>query len=128
MRQEDLISVDEWLSNALMAEELSVLADDAFDETINATVRSHEGDAESIWEELTEGAYDPRRVLCALRDHHDADHQIDPLALMETFMESYDYGYAHHARFVIGNIVGHRHMSSIQTRGRGYWQRVLGNR
>ena len=126
MRQEDLISIDEELGHALMDEELAAFDEDVFDEVVDAAVRSHASDPEGLWEKLTYEAYDPKRVLCALRDHHDADGQIDPLALMETFMETYDYRYANHARFVIGNVVGHKHMRSLRTQGKRYWQTGLG--
>ena len=89
-------------------------------------VRSHDGDPEGVWETLTYTAYDPKRVLRALKDHQDADSEIDPMALMETFMETYDYRYANNARFAIGNIVGHKHMRLIRTRGKSYWRAGLG--
>lgn len=126
MRQEDLISISPELHRALMDEELAALDEDAFGEVVDAAVRSHASDPEGTWEELTYAAYDPMTVLRALRDHHDADSQIDPLALMETFMETYDYRYANHARFVIGNVVGHKHMRSLRTQGKRYWQTGLG--
>ena len=128
MRQEDLIEIDDNLRRALLAEELVAIDDDAFDETIDGAVRSHAGDPEGTWEMLTYDAYDPKKVLRALRDHHDADAEIDPIALMETFMEVYDYRYAHYARFTIGNIIGHKHMVLIRTRGKRYWQIGMGQR
>jgi len=105
-----------------MDAELAAFEAAAFDEVIEATVRSHAGDPEEVWEKLTYAAYDAKRVLRALKDHHDADSQIDPMLLMETFMHHYDYRYANHARFAIGTIVGFNHMRIIGTKGKGYWQ------
>lgn len=122
MRQEDLIAVDEELSRSFMDEEYAASDDAVFDEVIDAAVRSHEGDPEDMWEMLTYTAYDAKRVLRALWHHHDADSQIDPMLLMETFMHHYDYRYANHARFAIGTIVGFNHMRIIGTKGKGYWQ------
>ena len=122
MRQEDLIQVHEDVYRTLMDEELAAFEAAAFDEVIEAAVRSHAGDPEDMWEMLTYAAYDPKKVLRALRDHHDADSEIDPMSLMETFMHAYCYPYANQARFAIGTIVGFKHMRIIGTKGKGYWQ------
>jgi hypothetical protein len=127
MRQEDLIEINEDVSRALMNDELAAFDDFAFDEVIEAAVRSHAGDPEDMWEMLTYAAYDPKRVLRALKDHHDADSEIDPMLLMETFMETYDYRYSNNARFAIGTIVGFNHMRLIRTRGKRYWQTGTGH-
>jgi len=124
--EKDGLSHDEESYRAFMDAELAAFEDEAFDETVDATVRAHEGDPEDIWEMLTYAAYDPKRVLRALRDHHGADSEIDPMLLMETFMHAYSYRYANHARFAIGTIVGFGHMRLICTRGRSYWKAGLG--
>lgn len=105
---------------------LAAFEDEAFDATVDAMVRAYAGDPEGVWEKLTYTAYDPKRVLRALRNHHDADSGIDPMLLMETFMHEYDYRYANNARFAIGTIVGHKHMRLVRTRGKSYWQAGLG--
>jgi hypothetical protein len=118
---------DEKSYRAFMDAELAANENDAFDDTVDAMVRAYEGDPEGLWEKLTYGSYDPKKVLRALKDHHNADSEIDPMLLMETFMETYDYPYANYARFAIGTIVGFNHVRLIRTRGKSYWQEKLGD-
>ncbi len=118
--------LDEEAYRAFMDAELSANDDEIFEDAVDAMVRVYAGDPEGLWDKLTYAAYDPKRVLSSLKNHHIADSEIDPMALMETFMECYDYRYANYARFAIGNIVGFKHMRLICTRGRSYWQAGLG--
>ena len=124
-QQEDLIEIDESIYRDMMQKEWESLEPIAFEEVVDAMVCSKPRDPDAVWEELTYCAYDPKRVLRALVKHPRADSQIDPVLLMETFMETYDYAYANHARFAIGCIVGHKHMRGIRTRGNRYWYSTL---
>lgn len=125
MRQEDLIEVEPAVRELVMKREWDSLKDFAFEETVDAVVRSN--DAEAAWRILTENGADPSRALRAIKAHPCGDPEIDPIALMETFMEARDGWYAHNVRFAIGCIVGHKHMQNVRTRGTRYWMATCWN-
>ena len=99
------------------------MTEEAFHETVDAMVVRFSGDSEGLWRNLTEN-YDPQQILRLLRDHHDADITgTDPMLLMETFMETYDYAFAYYAKCAIGNVIGYEYMQGVAVRGKSYWPR-----
>jgi hypothetical protein len=98
------------------------LAADAFRETLEAAAM--DGDSGELWNHfVNENGHDPVKLLGALKNCRYGDpSSIDPLKLMESFMETYDYRLAVHAKCAIGNILGYERMRCIRVRGKSFCQ------